>query len=150
VAAHLFVFYFAIISAITPPVCAAVFAATAIAKSNWLPTGWLAVRMGMGGFMAPFLFAYCPPLLMAGSPLEIIWNSLVSGLGVMAMAGAVMGYFGDKCRWYEWVLLAAGALLLLKPGLVSDLVGLAVVGIIFGLQKRRQAAAAASLQPAAG
>jgi TRAP transporter 4TM/12TM fusion protein len=150
VAAHLFVFYFAIISAITPPVCAAVFAATAIAKSNWLPTGWLAVRMGMGGFMAPFLFAYCPPLLMAGSPLEIIWNSLVSGLGVMAMAGAVMGYFGDKCRWYEWVLLAAGALLLLKPGLVSDLVGLAVVGIIFGLQKRRQAAAAARFQPAAG
>jgi TRAP-type uncharacterized transport system fused permease subunit len=149
VAAHLFVFYFAIISAITPPVCAAVFAATAIAKSDWLPTGWLAVRMGMGGFMAPFLFAYCPPLLMVGSPLDIIWNSLVSGLGVMAMAGAVMGYFGDKCRWYEWVLLAAGALLLLKPGLASDLAGLAVVGIIFGLQKKRHAAAAARLQPAA-
>lgn len=150
VAAHLFVFYFAIISAITPPVCAAVFAATAIAKSNWLPTGWLAVRMGMGGFMAPFLFAYCPPLLMVGSPLDIIWNSLVSGLGVMAMAGAVMGYFGDKCRWYEWVLLAAGALLLLKPGLATDLIGLAVVGIIFGLQKKRHAAAEAAAQPATG
>jgi TRAP transporter 4TM/12TM fusion protein len=99
VAAHLFVFYFAIISAITPPVCAAVFAATAIAKSNWLPTGWLAVRMGMGGFMTPFLFSYCPPLLLVGSPLDIIWNSLVSALGVMAMAGATMGYFGGRCKW---------------------------------------------------
>ncbi len=138
VAAHLFVFYFAIISAITPPVCAAVFAATAIAKSNWLPTGWLAVRMGLGGFMAPFMFAYCPPLLLVGSALDIFWNSLVSGLGVMAMAGAVMGYFGGRSRWYESFLLAAGALFLMKPGLITDLVGLVTVVFIFGFQKRRQ------------
>ena len=137
VAAHLFVFYFAIISAITPPVCAAVFAASAIAKSNWLPTGWLAVRMGMGGFMAPFLFAYCPPLLLMGSPLEIIWNSLVSALGVMAMAGAVMGYFGDRCKWYESLALAIGALFLLKPGLITDLIGLGTVFSIYIFQKRR-------------
>jgi TRAP transporter 4TM/12TM fusion protein len=137
VAAHLFVFYFAIISAITPPVCAAVFAASAIAKSNWLPTGWLAVRMGMGGFIAPFLFAYCPPLLLMGSPLEIIWNSLVSALGVMAMAGAVMGYFGDRCKWYESLSLATGALFLLKPGLITDLIGLGAVFLIYIFQKRR-------------
>jgi TRAP transporter 4TM/12TM fusion protein len=138
VAAHLFVFYFAIISAITPPVCAAVFAATAIAKSNWLATGWLAVRMGMGGFIAPFLFAYCPPLLFAGSPVEIIWNTLVSGLGVMAMAGAAMGYFGGRSRWHESLLLATGALFLLKPGLITDLVGLGTVTLIYVFQKRRQ------------
>jgi len=137
VAAHLFVFYFAIISAITPPVCAAVFAATAIAKSNWLPTGWLAVRMGLGGFVAPFLFAYCPPLLMVGSPLDIIWNSLVSALGVMAMAGAVMGYFGGRCKWYESLFLAIGALFLLKPGLITDLIGLSTVIAIYVFQKRR-------------
>jgi len=137
VAAHLFVFYFAIISAITPPVCAAVFAATAIAKSNWLPTGWLAVRMGLGGFVAPFLFAYCPPLLMVGSPLDIIWNSLVSALGVMAMAGAVMSYFGGRCKWYESLFLAIGALFLLKPGLITDLIGLSTVIAIYVFQKRR-------------
>jgi TRAP transporter 4TM/12TM fusion protein len=137
VAAHLFVFYFAIISAITPPVCAAVFAATAIAKSKWLPTGWLAVRMGMGGFMAPFLFSYCPPLLIVGSPLAIIWNSLVSALGVMAMAGAAMGYFGGRCKWYESLFLAIGALFLLKPGLITDLIGLGTVISIYIFQKRR-------------
>jgi TRAP transporter 4TM/12TM fusion protein len=141
-AAHLFVFYFAIISAITPPVCAATYAAVAIARSKWLPTGWLAVRMGLAGFMAPFLFVYVPPLLLAGSPLEIIWNSLVSGLGVMAMAGAAMGYFGDRCRWYESILLAVGALLLLKPGLITDLMGLGFVTVIYVLQKRRHAIAA--------
>jgi TRAP transporter 4TM/12TM fusion protein len=137
VAAHLFVFYFAIISAITPPVCAAVFAATAIAKSNWLATGWLAVRMGMGGFIAPFLFAYCPPLLFMGSPLDILWNSLVSGLGVMAMAGAAMGYFGGRSKWYESLFLATGALFLLKPGLITDIIGLGTVISIFIFQKRR-------------
>ena len=137
-AAHLFVFYFAIISAITPPVCAAVFAATAIAKSNWLTTGWLAVRMGMGGFLAPFCFAYCPPLLFVGSPLDIFWNSLVSALGVMAMAGAVMGYFGGRCKWYESLLLAIGALFLLKPGFITDLIGLGTVILIYIFQKRRQ------------
>jgi len=137
-AAHLFVFYFAIISAITPPVCAAVFAATAIAKSNWLTTGWLAVRMGMGGFLAPFCFAYCPPLLFVGSPLDIFWNSLVSALGVMAMAGAVMGYFGGRCKWYESLLLAIGALFLLKPGFITDLIGLGTVIFIYIFQKRRQ------------
>ena len=55
----------------------------------------------------------------------------------MAMAGAVMGYFGGRCRWYESFLLAAGALFLMKPGLITDLVGLVTVVFIFGFQKRR-------------
>lgn len=136
-AAHLFIFYFAIISAITPPVCAATYAAVAIARSRWLPTGWLAVRMGLAGFMTPFLFVYVPSLLLSGSPLEVAWNSMVSALGVIAMAGAAMGYFGYHSRWYESTLLAAGSLCLLKPGLVTDLIGLGLVAAIYALQKRR-------------
>ena len=140
--AQLFVFYFAIISAITPPVCAATYAAVAIARSKWWESGWLGVRMGTAGFMVPFLFVYCPNLLLVGSPLEIVWNSLVSALGVMAMAGVVMGYFGDKNRWYEAILLAVGALFLLKPGLITDLIGLSMVAVIYIIQKRRHAIAA--------
>ncbi len=136
-AAHLFIFYFAIISAITPPVCAATYAAVAIARSKWLPTGWLAVRMGLSGFITPFLLVYMPSLLLSGSVIEIAWNTVVSALGVMAMAGAAMGFFGDRSRWYESVLLAAGSLCLLKPGLVTDLLGLALVGFIYSVQKRR-------------
>ena len=140
VAAHLFIFYFAIISAITPPVCAAVYAAVAIARSNWWQTGWLAVRMGLAGFVAPFLFVYRPAVLFAGPPFEILWSSLVSGLAVMALAGGAIGYFGDQCRWYEAILLIGGAVFLIMPGLTTDLIGIVVVGAIFFLQKRRNAA----------
>lgn len=138
IAAHLFVFYFAILSAITPPVCAATYAAVAIARSKWLPTGWMAVRMGLAGFITPFLFVSMPSLLMKGSILEVIWNSLLSGIGVMAMAGASMGYFGDRNKAHESLLLLLGALLTLKPGLITDLLGLAMVGSIYVLQRKRR------------
>ncbi|MEW6265844.1 MAG: TRAP transporter fused permease subunit [Thermodesulfobacteriota bacterium] len=141
-AAQLFVFYFAIMSAITPPVCAATYAAVVIARAKWWQAGWLAVRMGLAGFLAPFLFVYRPSLLLTGSVVEIVWNAFVSGLGVVAMAGAVMGYFGDRNRWPEAIILGLGALLLLKPGLATDLVGLGLVTVIYVLQKRRHAVAA--------
>ena len=144
-AAQLFVFYFAIISAITPPVCAATYAAVAIARSKWWQSGWLAVKIGLAGFMVPFLFVYCSNLLLIGSALEIFWNSLVSGLGVIAMAGVAMGYFGDRCRWYESIPLAVGALLLLKPGLITDLIGLGLVVIIYVFQKRRHTVASKAI-----
>jgi TRAP-type uncharacterized transport system fused permease subunit len=150
VAAHLFVFYFAIISAITPPVCAAVYAATAIARSGWLQTGWLAVRMGLAGFVAPFLFVYRPAVLLEGHPLDIVWSSLVSALAVMALAGGAIGYFGGRCRWFESILLIAGALLLIMPGFVTDLMGIIIVGAIFALQKNRQAFADAAARLLAG
>jgi len=149
VAAQLFVFYFAILSAITPPVCAATYAAVAIARAKFWETGWLGVRIGLAGFMAPFLFVNCPSLVLVGTPLEVAWNTFVSALGVMAMAGAVMGYFGDRNRWYESVVLAAGALLLLKPGLVTDSIGLGIVAGMFLLQKRRHAVGRGALPQSA-
>ena len=144
IAAHLFIFYFAIISAITPPVCAAVYAAAAIARSNWLATGWMAVRMGLAGFIVPFLFIYSPSLLFIGSPLETLWSSLVSTVGVIALAGVAMGYFGDRSRWYETLLLTVGAFCLMKPGLITDLIGLVLVPAIYLYQRRRRASIATS------
>ena len=137
-AAHLFVFYFAIISAITPPVCAAVYAAAAIARSNWWKTGWLAVRMGLAGFIAPFLFIYRPPVLLIGSPEEVIWASLVTSIAILALAGGVIGYFAGRNRWYESLLLLIGAALLIKPGIETDLLGMVLVAGIFLIQKKRR------------
>jgi TRAP transporter 4TM/12TM fusion protein len=137
IAAHLFIFYFAIISAITPPVCAAVYAAAAIARSNWLTTGWLAVRMGLAGFVAPFLFVYRPGLLLIGSPTDIIWSSLVSATAIFSLAGAAIGYFGDRCRWYESLMLFGCAAFLIMPGLATDLIGLTAAAMIYIYQKRR-------------
>ena len=92
--------------------------------------------------LAPFLFVYRPEILLIGSPVEILWNCLVSAVGVIALAGSAIGYLGDRCRWYEWTLLTGGALLLLKPGVASDLAGMAVVGLIYVVQTRRRAGAA--------
>ena len=66
----------------------------------------MAVRMGLAGFIVPFLFVYRPALLFLGSPVETAWNTLVSAIGVIAMAGVSMGYFGDRNRWYETLPLA--------------------------------------------
>ena len=140
VAAHLFIFYFAIISAITPPVCVAVYAAAAIAHSNWLTTGWLAVRMGLAGFVAPFLFVYRPGLLLIGSPIDIIWSALVSAAAIFCLAGAAIGYFGDRCRWYESLLLFGCSAFLIIPGLATDLIGFTVAAMIYIYQKRRHSA----------
>lgn len=68
----------------------------------------------------------------------------MAAVAVMALAGGAIGYFGDRCRWYESILLIAGAVLLIWPGLATDLIGLVVVGAIFLLQKRRHAAATIS------
>ncbi len=136
-AAHLFVFYFAIISAITPPVCAAVYAAAAIAKSNWWKTGWLATRLGLAGFIVPFLFIYRPEVLLIGSPLIITWGLFITAVAVIALSGGVIGYFITRSRWYESLGLILAALLLIKPGIIFDIVGLVVVGSLFFIQKRR-------------
>jgi TRAP-type uncharacterized transport system fused permease subunit len=97
--------------------------------------------MGLAGFVVPFLFVYRPAVLLAASPLLILWESLVSALAVIALAGGAIGYFGDTCKWYESILLIAGAVFLIWPGLTTDLIGIFVVGIIFLLQKRRHAGA---------
>ena len=73
----MFAFYFAMLSAITPPVALAVFAAAGIAKSDLWKTGWAAVKIGAAGFIVPFMFVYEPALLMIGDWPTIIWRCLL-------------------------------------------------------------------------
>ena len=127
-AAHMFAFYFAILSAITPPVALAVFAAAGLAKTDLWRAGWEAVRVAAPAYIVPFMFVYEPSLLMIGDWTTIA-SSILSGiLGVVCLAAGLMGYLRSPCRPWERVLLVIAALLLIKPGYVSDLVGLAVLG----------------------
>ena len=80
-AAHMFAFYFAILSAITPPVALAVYAAAGLAKSDLWATGWAAMKIGAAGFIVPFMFVYEPALLMIGDWPTIIWRFVASSLG---------------------------------------------------------------------
>jgi TRAP transporter 4TM/12TM fusion protein len=127
-AAHMFAFYFAILSAITPPVALAVFAAAGLAKTDLWRAGWEAVRVAAPAYIVPFMFVYEPSLLMMGDWTTIA-SSILSGiLGVVCLAAGLMGYLRSPCRPWERVLLVIAALLLIKPGYISDFVGLAVLG----------------------
>jgi TRAP transporter 4TM/12TM fusion protein len=135
IAAHMFVFYFAIISAITPPVAMAVYAAAGISGSNLWRTGLEAMRIGATGFIIPFMFVYGPSLLMIGSTTTIVTTIISSCIGVVALSAGLMGWFLKEATWLERLLLVAGALLLIKPGLYTDAVGLVLLIIVILMQK---------------
>jgi len=144
IAAHLFVFYFAILSAITPPVAMAVYAAAGISGSNVWQTGLQAVRMGATGFIVPFMFVYGPSLLLMGNWLEIIMAIISASVGVILLSAGLMGWFVGETRLWQRGLLVLSAILLIKPGLTTDLVG-AGIALIVGLwqtvEKKRVAKA---------
>jgi len=133
--AHLFVFYFAIISAITPPVAPAIYIASAIGKANVWIGGYYSVRLAIAGFIVPYMFVYGPELLLFGNPLSIIWACITGIIGTICLAGGAMGYFLKKTHWLERILLISAALLLIKPGLKTDIVGFVLLGIVIIAQK---------------
>jgi TRAP transporter 4TM/12TM fusion protein len=123
-AAHMFAFYFAILSAITPPVALAVFAAAALAKSDLWSSGWAAVKIGAAGFIVPYMFVYEPALLMIGDWPTIIWSCITATAGVILFAGGLHQYFITHAVLWQRIALIAAGLLLIKPGLESDIVGI--------------------------
>jgi TRAP transporter 4TM/12TM fusion protein len=146
IAAHMFAFYYAIISAITPPVALAVYAGAGLAGSNMWKTGLAAVRIGAPGFIIPFMFVYEPSLLFVGSPLTILQTLVTAAIGVIMLAGGLIGWLIWKTNILDRLLLVSGAILLIKPGIYTDIVGLIFLGIVIALQtvrKRKDAAASA-------
>lgn len=135
IAAHLFIFYFAIISAITPPVALAAFAAASIANSEPMRTGMVALRLGIAAFIVPYMFVYGPSLLLIGDPLKIFLTVITAIIGIVCMAAALEGWLLRNAFWYERIILVASALALIKPGLVTDSVGICLVVIVIALQK---------------
>jgi TRAP transporter 4TM/12TM fusion protein len=91
-AAHLFVFYYAVLADVTPPVAVTAFAGAQIAGADPMKTGWQASRIAIGGFLAPFLFVYQPPLLMQGSWGEVAVSFLSAVIGISALCAAVTGH----------------------------------------------------------
>jgi TRAP transporter 4TM/12TM fusion protein len=138
-AAHMFAFYFAILSAITPPVALAVFAAASLAKANMWDAGWAAMRVGAAGYIVPFMFVYEPALLMIG-PWYVTALAFASAvIGVMTLAASLHGYLLAPLSMWQRAVLFVLALLLIAPELISSVVGLvllAAVAINQGLLKR--------------
>jgi TRAP-type uncharacterized transport system fused permease subunit len=133
-AAHFFIFYFAIISAITPPVALAAYAAAGISGADPLKTGVTSCRLGLAAFIVPYMFVYAPQLLLVGSSTKIVLATVSSMIGVIALAGSVVGWFARKTGTIERVLLMIAALTLIKPGIYTDIVGLGLLAVVLGLQ----------------
>jgi len=124
--AHLFVFYFAVMSFLTPPICLAVYAAASIGKADMLKTGYAAIRLAIAAYIVPFIFAYHPALLLQGSFFEVLEAVLTALIGIGLVAIAVEGYLFRPLNWLRRVLLCSGGILSLIPGWKTDLLGLAI------------------------
>jgi len=136
-AAHMFAVYFASFAAITPPDASAAYAGAGIAGADPWRTGWCATRLGIAAYLVPFMFVYGPALLLLDTPQAIIWTFVTAIVGTYALAAAVQGWLLIRATVLERLVLGVSAVLLIKQGLISDLVGVLLFGIIFIMQKRK-------------
>ena len=131
-AAHMFAFYFAILSAITPPVALAVFAAAGLAKADMWQSGWEAVRMAAPIYIVPFMFVYEPSLLLIGSWTTSLTSLASATIGVMAFAAGLQGYLlARDAKAWERIVLIAAAVMLIKPGYVTDAIGVGLLALVY-------------------
>ena len=134
-AAHFFVFYFGIVADLTPPVALAAYAGAAIAQANPMKTALTATKLAIGAFIVPYAFALNPAMLFINTtPWDVVLICVTSCIGMFAVSASLEGYFLHHMSWYERIVCAIGGLLLIYPGLVTDLVGVALVGIVLVVQ----------------
>ncbi len=135
IAAHFFVFYFGIVADLTPPVALAAYAGAAIAQANPMKTAFTATKLAIGAFIVPYVFALNPAMLFVDtSVFDVILICITSIIGIFGVSAALEGYFLHRMSWYERIISAIGGLCLIFPGLVTDIVGIALVGFVFILQ----------------
>ena len=144
-AAHFFVFYFGIVADITPPVALAAFAGAAIAKGNPMKTGFNATKLAIAAFIIPYIFGLNSAMLLIDtSALEVIQIIITSTIGMIGVAAALEGYIKGALAWPLRILIAAGGLMLIDPGTVTDVIGIVIVAGVFVFQlfrSRKQPAA---------
>lgn len=152
--AHMFVFYFGLFANITPPVALAAFAGAGIAGGDPMRTGFQALKLSLAGFIVPFLFVYNPAMLMIDTTNAAVnarefafpaWTTIVSItvtsiVGILALGAAVEGYFKTVLNWFWRLFLGAGALMLIIPETITDVVGavLVVIAIGYNIMKARK------------
>src|SRR3990167_30738 len=144
IGAHLFILYWGLISFITPPVALAAIAAASIARADPWRTGIWAMRLGLINFVLPFLFVLNPTLILIGTPLQIVHDVATACFAVWLLAAGLEGWlYGiGAIGWTSRLLLIAGALGLLVPGITTDLIGLGLLAVVYlgNLLRRRRTA----------
>lgn len=134
-AAHMFVFYFGIIADITPPVALAAYAGSAIAGANPLKTGVTATKLAIAAFIIPYIFALNPAMLFINTTwYEVVLIIITSLFGMFGVAMGMQGYVKGKLHWALRLVSVAGGLLLIYPGIVTDTIGVVLVGGVIAFQ----------------
>ena len=137
-ASHLFIVYFAVLSAITPPVAVAAFAAAGIAGANPNKVGLEALRLALPSFVIPFVFVFNSALLMEGNFWEIVGSFFVSSLGVIVLSSSMIGYFVTKLSILHRMIFFVVGILILYPNRISHVIGCLFVAVILWMQKRER------------
>jgi len=133
--AHFFVFYFGIVADLTPPVALAAYAGAAIAQANPMKTAFTSTKLAIGAFIVPYVFALSPSMLFIDTnAIEVALICITSLVGIFAVSMALEGYLLEIMPWYQRIVSLAGGLLLIYPGLATDLIGVALVAVVVILQ----------------
>ncbi len=144
--AHFFVFYFAVVSAITPPVALASYAAAGISGAHPMETSVASFKIGIAAFIVPFMFFYNSAILMDGTTLEIVRAGVTAVIGVFLLSSGVQGWFlGTTVAWFMRIGLFAAALFMIEGGMLSDLVGIGLAAAIWAIQRFFHPAADATI-----
>ncbi len=141
-AAHMFVFYYAILSEVSPPTALSCFAAAALTGGNPYKTTLYAWKYTLPAFIVPFMFTLDPKgvgLLLKGQPIDVIWTVITSFLGLAALAAGVENYLFKRTTLYERLMLIAGGLFLVYPVALYDAVGIILLAAAVASQKSRRA-----------
>lgn len=134
--AHLFIFYYGVIGAVTPPVALASLTASGIARSDFSKTGWTGMRLAVVGFIVPFFFIYYPSIMIiyADSFWSIFYTVAIMSLSIIALTGAFEGYlFYPVCRFLRIILLFCSFSLLIRNILIQLVIGCVIIGIVIYL-----------------
>jgi TRAP-type uncharacterized transport system fused permease subunit len=140
-AAHMFVFYYAILSEVSPPTALSCFAAAALTKGNPYKTTMYAWKYTLPAFIVPFMFTLDPKgvgILLKGPVGDALWTTFTAFIGIAALAGGVENWFLKKTTLYERLMLIAAGLMLVYPIAFYDMIGFGLVAAVIAIQKLRK------------
>lgn len=124
-----FIFYYAVLSTITPPTCNTVFAAAAISGGSWWRTAWLACGIALGAFLLPFSWVYDPGLFLIGDPVNILRCAVFAALSIICLSATTAGYVVRDATPLERMVFLAAAVLLLFPTFLINCIGLVLAAL---------------------
>ena len=129
-AAHMFIYYFAILSMLTPPVALSAYVASGVAGSDLTKTGWKAFQLSLAGFLIPFAFVYNPSMLFIGPLGDTVWITFTSIVGVAALAASITGHLSADLMGWERVALLVCSLAMIVPEKITDFAGIGALILI--------------------